>query len=138
MTVARMNAETIRHLAAKHLGGSTPQRVAALGRGLDHDCYLVGDSLVVRRARDGAGEPDVERKAELLALVAEVSPVPVPRPVFVAPDDGCLAYEWLDGVPLLEVARRLPEAVAARLGRPLRALHERRRRSPRRARVTSD
>jgi aminoglycoside phosphotransferase (APT) family kinase protein len=56
--------------------------------------------------------------------VAEVSPLPVPRPVFVAPDDGCLAYEWLDGVPLLEVAPRHAEAVAARLGTLLRALHD--------------
>jgi aminoglycoside phosphotransferase (APT) family kinase protein len=48
----------------------------------------------------------------------------VPRPVFVAPRDGCLAYEWIEGFALLDVPPRDGEAVAAQLGGLLRALHD--------------
>ena len=35
--------------------------------------------------------------------VAATSPLPVPVPRFTAADDGCLAYAWLPGVPLLDL-----------------------------------
>jgi aminoglycoside phosphotransferase (APT) family kinase protein len=114
-------AAAIARVAMTHLGTVAPPRVVAFGRGGDHAAYLVDDRIVVRRAL--TGEMDVEREARLLALVAEVSPVPVPRPLFVAADERCLAYELLDGVPLLGVARPASEAVAAELGRLLRALN---------------
>ena len=91
--------------------------------------YLVDDRLVVRFPAnpDSAGGADVEREAAVLALAAELSPLPVPRVEFIEPGAGCLAYELLPGVPLLEVAeaRRAPRAgaIAKELGRLLGALH---------------
>ena len=120
------SSAAIRRVVAEHLGVSPERRVVPLTHGGDHDSYLVDDRLVVRRRRGGAVEMGVEREARLLDLLAEVSPLPVPRPVFVAPDDGCLAYEWLDGVPLLDVHVRDAdrEAIAGGLGTLLRALHD--------------
>ncbi|MEV4636563.1 phosphotransferase [Actinoplanes sp. NPDC049548] len=89
--------------------------VEPIGAGLDHTAYLVNGEVVVRFSRDSS---DGRAEARLLELVAGVSPVPVPRPVFV--DAGCLAYRWLPGVPLLSVAP--PAGVARRLGELLAAL----------------
>ena len=99
--------------------------VKPLGSGLENNAYLVGDSLVLRFAEDDG--VDVEREAEVLRRVGEVAPLPVPQPVFVAPEARCLAYEYLPGVPLLEVPAedraRVAEPVARELGRLLEALH---------------
>jgi hypothetical protein len=110
-----------RHLPA-HPGGP----VVPLGAGLDHVAYEVGGDLVLRVARDPSA-PAVRYEASLLAAVAELSPLPVPEPVFVDPDAACLAYRKLPGQPVL----RLPEAarldraasLGGGLGRFLRALH---------------
>jgi aminoglycoside phosphotransferase (APT) family kinase protein len=99
--------------------------VKPLGRGLENTAYLVDDWLVVRFADDEA--VDVEREAAVLRLVGEVAPLPVPRPVFAEPGARCLGYEYLPGIPLLDVpaddrARAAP-SIAAELGRLLRVLH---------------
>lgn len=101
-----------------------------LGEGLDHRAYLTGDGLVVRSPVGGDSAQRaaaVEREARLLAAVAELSPLPVPRVAFVDPAEGRLGYELLPGVPLLvlpeDVRAAHAGAVAARLGELLRALH---------------
>jgi aminoglycoside phosphotransferase (APT) family kinase protein len=80
-----------------------------LGRGTDHVAYLTDGDLVVRCV-EGGDPAGVVREARLLAAVAEISPLAVPKPVRVDPREGCMAYERLPGVPLLEVA---PAARAA-------------------------
>jgi aminoglycoside phosphotransferase (APT) family kinase protein len=121
--------EMIRRLVAAHCRASASASVVPLGRGTDHESYLVDGRLVVRLRL--AGDPatraaGIGREAALLELVAEVSPLPVPRPAFVAPDDGCLAYERLEGVPMLGLRpaqrARLAERVAGEVGRLMRAL----------------
>ena len=103
--------------------------IVPLGQGGDHVAYLVDDRLVVRFRVDGDVDAaaSVERDAAVLAVAAELSPLPVPRVEFVEPGAGCLAYELLPGVPLLDVAEGVraqhAAAVAERLGRLLRALH---------------
>jgi aminoglycoside phosphotransferase (APT) family kinase protein len=104
--------------------------IVPLGHGGDHVAYLVDDRLVVRFRVDGDAADaaaSVKREAGVLALAAELSPLPVPRVEFVEPGAGCLAYELLPGVPLLDVAAGVraqhAAAVAERLGRLLRALH---------------
>jgi aminoglycoside phosphotransferase (APT) family kinase protein len=121
--------ETIRRLVAVHRGASASAAVVPLGRGTDHESYLVDDRLVVRLrlAGDSATRAaEIEREAALLTFVAEVSPLPVPQPVFVAADEGCLAYERLDGVPMLELSSaergRLAEWIAGELGSLMCAL----------------
>ena len=101
--------------------------VEPLGSGTDHVAYLVDDRLVVRFAADG-DPARVEREAAVLDAVAPVTPVAVPRPVFVVPEEGCIAYERLPGVPLLDVPGAVrgehAAVVGTRLGGLLRALHD--------------
>src|SRR6266545_4388463 len=120
--------DEVSELVAAH--GYRPGRVVLVGGGLDNVAYEVDGELIVRFRT----EPDpatraerTEREARVLAAVAQVSPVPVPRPVFAVPGRGCLAYRRLPGVPLLDVptdqrSARGP-AVAATLGGLLTALH---------------
>jgi aminoglycoside phosphotransferase (APT) family kinase protein len=94
--------------------------VRPLGSGLDNVTYEVNGELVVRLARS----PDpvaVDREVRLLALLAEVSPLPVPAPVLAVPELGCLAYPKLPGVPLLELGRGAGHEAA--LAEFLAALH---------------
>lgn len=97
-----------------------------LGRGTDHVAYLAEGDLVVRCV-EGGDPAGVVREADVLAAVAEISPLPVPKPVRVDPDGGCLAYERLPGTALLEVApaARAAQAssVAGAVRGLLRALH---------------
>ena len=105
--------------------GAAPSTVEPLGSGLEHVAYLVDERLVVRFA--GADVMPVEREALLLATVEAVAPLPVPRPLFVVADRECLAYEYLQGVPLLElpdeVRSRSAESVGRELGGLLKTLH---------------
>ena len=92
----------------------------SLGEGLDNVAYR-RDGMVVRIRRADPGS--VTREAELLRLVAGVSPLPVPRPADVDPVRGSMTYPELPGVPLLGLPVRAPAAVGAELGRFLAALH---------------
>jgi aminoglycoside phosphotransferase (APT) family kinase protein len=116
--------DQLRGVIPAHLPDLRCAPLVPLGEGTDHVAYLVGERLVVRLGEDAA---DVQREARLLTEVAALSPLPVPQPVLVAPEEGCLAYVKLPGVPLLEIpeARRSPHApaIAAELGRLLRELH---------------
>ncbi|MGW4069685.1 phosphotransferase [Nocardia grenadensis] len=104
--------------------------VALLGEGQDNTAYAVNGELIVRFAK----EPDPASRAarvidesDLLAAVADISPLPVPEPCFRVPEQGCLAYFALPGRPLIELsaARRSAHMrpIAAALGRFLAALH---------------
>lgn len=107
--------------------GRAPATVEPLGSGLENVAYLADGRLVVRFLQDAARAADVELEARLLELVAGVAPLPVPRPVFADAARGCLAYERLPGVPLLDLPRtehaRAAEPVGRELGAFLRALH---------------
>ncbi|MHA6629514.1 phosphotransferase family protein [Pseudonocardia sichuanensis] len=116
----------VRAVLAEHLPAVAARTIEPLGGGLDNVAFLVDGELVVRFAVRGDAER-VVREARVLELVAERSPVPVPHPVFTAPERGCLAYALLPGVPLLDVppaarAAHRP-AVAAALGGLLAVLH---------------
>jgi aminoglycoside phosphotransferase (APT) family kinase protein len=104
--------------------------VVLIGEGTDNVAYQVNDELVVRFSK----EPDPTRRAGLitsetglLAAVAQISPLPVPEPLFTIPRQGCWAYFKIPGVPLLDLpqSQRLActPAVAAVLGEFLGALH---------------
>lgn len=129
---ARHEAEARRLLAA-HAPAYATAPLVPLGAGADHAAWLAGDAhgrpLVVRLdTGDVAGRAArVRREASLLALVAGVSPLPVPVPAFVDAESGGLAYAHLAGTPLLRVpaARRAPHAraVGHALGQLLARLH---------------
>ena len=98
-----------------------------LGRGQDHVAYVTDGNTVVRVASGPDARARVEREARLLARVAELTELPVPRPTAVDPETGSLSYELLPGVPLIElpgdVRERAARPVAGELGLLLRALH---------------
>jgi aminoglycoside phosphotransferase (APT) family kinase protein len=120
----------VRATMALHRPGYRIASVAPIGAGLDHQAYEVNGELIVRfddepdRARRAV---QLRREARLLVAVAEVAPLPVPRPAFTDAEHGALAYPKLPGVPLLDVSgpRRSEHAasIAGALGRLLSALH---------------
>jgi aminoglycoside phosphotransferase (APT) family kinase protein len=116
----------VRAVVGAHLPGYRVDSLVRLGEGVDNVAYEVNAELVVRFSR----EPDpvrVTREARLLDTVAEVSPLPVPRPAFTVPELGCLAYRKLPGRPLLDLPRHRwsdrAAPIAAELGGFLAALH---------------
>ncbi|WP_211590631.1 phosphotransferase [Microbispora sp. H11081] len=118
--------ELISRLIARHLPGYEVGRVRRLGEGQDNAAYEVNGELVVRQSKtdEAAGRAEaVRREAALLAAVAELSPVPVPRPVFVDEEAGVLAYRVLPGRPLNLHPVREPMRLAAPLGGFLSRLH---------------
>lgn len=122
--------DDVRRLVAAHLDGYRADVVVPLGEGQDNVAYEVDGRLIVRFGKESdadARSARVDREGRLLAVVAAVSPLPVPEPVFVDPAAGCLAYRRLPGQSLLGVApsvrERHAESIAAVLGELLGALH---------------
>ncbi|MFC0532710.1 phosphotransferase family protein [Phytohabitans kaempferiae] len=106
-----------RELVAAHLPGYEVASLARLGAGLDHVAYEVNGELIVRFG----GGVEADREARLLTAVGGFSPLPVPVPRFT--DAGCLAYQKLPGVPLIDAAGVDGVPVAAALGGLLASLH---------------
>jgi aminoglycoside phosphotransferase (APT) family kinase protein len=98
-----------------------------LGEGQDHVAHLVGDNLVVRFASGEHSPEQLAREALVLEFVAGLTDLAVPRPAFVDTELGCLAYERVPGVPLIELPEatrtRAARSVGHELGRLLKALH---------------
>lgn len=114
--------DDVRSLVRSRLPRADVEAVTLLGEGMDNVAFAV-DDLVVRFAREPSAEA-VHREARVLEVAGRVSPVPVPAPVLVVPELGCLAYRRLPGVPLLELRHRVePGPVAAALADLLAALH---------------
>lgn len=109
------STDDVTAVLAAHLPGYRVGTVARLGAGLDNLAYEVNDDLVVRFA---LSDVDMTREARLLEVVAEVSPLPVPRPLLVLP--GCLVYRKLPGTVLLHDP---DPAVVPQLARMLTAIH---------------
>ena len=114
--------ERIRRLLAEYLPGHQADSIRQLGEGQEHAAYDV-DGLIVRFVK-GTDRSVVLHDARLLEAVAAISPLPVPQPVFVDAEEGCLAYRRLNGIPLLDLAPVADgTSVGAELGGFLAALH---------------
>ncbi|GAA3837013.1 hypothetical protein GCM10022226_68790 [Sphaerisporangium flaviroseum] len=114
-----------RALLARHLPGYEVRSLTVLGEGLDNLAYEVNGELVIRMSKDPAGRGEaIRREAELLAVVAEWSTLPVPEPVFADVEAGALAYRKLPGLPLNEHPVAQPERLAATLGGFAGRLHQ--------------
>jgi aminoglycoside phosphotransferase (APT) family kinase protein len=117
-------ADDVRALLAERLPGYRAEAVRPAGAGQDNIAYQVNGELIVRFRRSDPAR--VEHEARLLAVVAEVSPLPVPHPLIVDPARGVLAYRMLPGVPLLDLPEPAPDVaavIAGSLGGLLAALH---------------
>ncbi|WDZ83302.1 phosphotransferase family protein [Micromonospora cathayae] len=108
----------------RRLLGRAPGTVTALGGGTDHEAYDVDGVFVVRRQRDPDDDPTaVDREARLLAVVASVSPVPVPEVVATDPRAGLLVVRKLPGTSLLDDPPTDPTALVDQVTAFLLAVH---------------
>jgi aminoglycoside phosphotransferase (APT) family kinase protein len=127
---SRDRVAALRRMVAAHLPGYQVDSLVQVGEGLDNLAYEVNGELILRWAKEpdpAARAAHVDREARLLAAVAAVSPLPVPELAFTVPEQGCLAYRKLPGLPLLDLPEPQRSAhggsVAATLGELLTALH---------------
>jgi aminoglycoside phosphotransferase (APT) family kinase protein len=119
--------DEIRAFLARHLPGYEVRSLAKLGEGSDNVVYEVNGELIVRASKqiDPASRSEsTRREADLLAVVAELSTLPVPRPIFADIEAGVLAYAKLPGLPLMEHPVAEPARLAAPLGGFLSRLHQ--------------
>jgi aminoglycoside phosphotransferase (APT) family kinase protein len=125
---ARVNE--VRSTVRALLPGHPIDNLERLGDGLNHVAYELNGKVILRFSK----EPDPERRAErirrehdLLAVVTEVSPLPVPEPVSLSLELGCMAYLKLPGVSLLNASQTeradLAESIATELGAFHTAIH---------------
>ena len=129
-SLSRDGGAAVRRLVVANLPGYRVESVVAVGEGTDHLADEVNGELIVRWAKEpepATRAAQVDREARLLAAVAAVSPLPVPEPSFVMPEQGWLAYRKLPGRPLLDQPQRRwwahASSIAAVLGELLTALH---------------
>ena len=119
--------DEIRTLLARHLPDREVRSVTSLGEGLDNTTFEVDGELVVRKNKksDPARRAEsIRREADLLAVVARISTLPVPEPVFSDPEAGVIAYRRLPGLPLIDHPVAEPARLAPALGRFLSRLHQ--------------
>lgn len=120
-------SEEIRALLSHHLPGREVRSITRLGEGLDNVVHEVDGALIVRRSKET--DPDqrrelVRREADLLAVLTELSTLPVPELVFVDIEAGVLAYVKLPGAPLHQHPVAEPGRLAAPLGEFVSRLHQ--------------
>jgi aminoglycoside phosphotransferase (APT) family kinase protein len=120
----------VRSVVVRHMPDYQVDSVVRLGEGWDNIAYEVNGELIVRfsKVTDPASRAAcVNHEARLLAAVVDISPLPVPELTFTDPDQGCLAYFTIPGVPLLDVSQPQRSAhgrsIAATLGELLTAMH---------------
>src|SRR5919204_3247117 len=122
----RDRVAAVGRMVAAHLPDARVDAVVQLGEGTDNLAYEVDGELIVRcgKERDAAARAArVNREARLLAAVAAISPLPVPEPSFTVPEQGCLAYRKLPGVPLLDLPSHSGSSTARRSRPPRPAAH---------------
>ena len=119
-------AEDIRGLMKRHFPGIEIQTVKKLGEGLQNVAYEINGELVMRQSNEADNDARAElvgREVALLTAVADLSPLPVPEPLFVDTEAGVMGYRKLPGVPLLEHPADEPERLAPTLGEFLSRIH---------------
>ncbi|MFC7550846.1 phosphotransferase family protein [Plantactinospora sp. GCM10030261] len=110
----------------RELLGSDVRTVVPLGEGTDHVAYEVDGAYVVRQRKpvDGVDLAEaIRREADLLGVIAGVSPIPVPEVVAAAPDEGLVVQRKLPGATLLDRPPVDPAALVDQLADFLSAIH---------------
>jgi aminoglycoside phosphotransferase (APT) family kinase protein len=119
--------DKIRTLLGRHLPRYEVRSITRLGEGSDNAAYEVNGELIVRVSKETDSAlryQSTQREAQLLAVVAGLSTLPVPEPVFVDAEAGLLAYVKLPGVPLIDNPVAEPARLAPALGKFLSCLHQ--------------
>ena len=118
--------DEIRALLPRHLPGYAIRSITGLGEGLDNAAYEVNGELMVRASKEtdpAVRHQATQREAQLLAVVAGLSTLPVPEPVFVDAEAGLLGYRKLPGFPLIDHPVAQPALLAPALAGFLSCLH---------------
>lgn len=118
--------DSVRALLARRLPSYAVRSVARLGEGWDNIAFEVNGELVVRIRKEddpAARGEQTRRDADLLAVAARWSTLPVPDLLFADAEAGVLIYRKLPGRPLGEQAVADPTRLAAALGRFLGRLN---------------
>jgi len=118
--------DKIRTLLVHHLPGYEVRSITRLGEGLDNAAYEVNGELIVRASKEtdpALRSEATQHEAQLLAVAARLSTLPVPEPVFVDAKAGLLAYFKLPGLPLMYNPVAEPARLAPALGEFLSRLH---------------
>lgn len=118
--------DEIRTLLARNLPEYEIRSVTGLGEGLDNAAHEVNGELIVRTSKEtdpARRAASTRREADLLAVAASISTLPVPEPVFADPEAGAIAYRSLPGLPLMDRPVAEPPLLAPELGRFLGHLH---------------
>jgi aminoglycoside phosphotransferase (APT) family kinase protein len=119
--------DEIHTLLGRHLPSYEVRSITRLGEGSDNAAYEVNGELIVRASKETdrtLRSESTQREAQLLVVVAGLSTLPVPEPVFVEAEVGILAYVKLPGVPLIDHPVAEPALLAPHLGRFLSRLHQ--------------
>ncbi len=119
--------DEIRASLTRHLRGYEVRSLAKLGEGSGNVVYEVNGELIVRASKEtdpASRSESTQREARLLAVVAELSTLPVPEPVFADIEAGVFAYVKLPGLPLIDHPVAQPSRLAAPLGDFLNHLHQ--------------
>lgn len=105
--------------------GEEVHALQLLGEGGDHLVYEVNHNVVlrIRKQRDRRGAAATAREAALLALLAEVSSVPVPSVVTLDSDRCAIVMTKLPGSSLFEAPSRDPMALCDQLGSFISNIH---------------
>jgi aminoglycoside phosphotransferase (APT) family kinase protein len=100
-----------------------------VGEGWDNAVFRLGENLAVRLPRRAATAPMIEHEQRWLPQLAPRLPLPVPTPVRMGRPGAGFPWSWsvvrwVRGTNAATDPIRDPQAVAATLGRFLRALHQ--------------
>jgi aminoglycoside phosphotransferase (APT) family kinase protein len=119
--------DEIRAVLGRHLPGYEVRSITRLGEGLNNAAYEVNGELIVRMSKEidpASRSKSTRREVELLTVVAELSTLPVPEPIFADIKSGVLAYAKLPGFPLIDHPVAEPARLAPALGWFLSRLHQ--------------
>ena len=124
-----IDVDLVRSLLREQLQELASQRLIDAGEGWDNKLFRLGDNFVVRFPRRQAAAVLIEHEQRWLPVLAPQLPLPVPAPVRVG-RPGCgfpwawSVAPWFPGETADTLANEHTEAVAARLGEFLVALHQ--------------
>ncbi len=99
--------DEIRASLTRHLPSYEVRSIAKLGEGSDNVVYEVNGELIVRVSKETdpvSRSESTRREAGLLAVVAELSTLPVPEPIFTDIEAGCVCVK-----PVVSLSPKLGE-----------------------------
>lgn len=123
LVVALMDMQQARHQIARDFPKFHVEEIRYLGEGFGNTAFEVNRRFVFRFAKTPLHREELQRELPILELVAKYSPLPTPRPEFIAADHSYVGYRKLHGNQLIHertafsgwrgLARQIGEFMAA-------------------------